>query len=323
MNARKNECVIFPVEQVIATSCGAMCTALLMTPFDVVRIRLQSQQHPFSKGDCFVFRNGLGDHICTCFNGKETVPWYNRSIPGKYSGTIDALLKITRSEGIRSLWSGLPPTLVMSLPNTVIYFTTYEQLKCFMGYKRTNVNPVIPGIAGGLARMLAVLVTSPLELIRTKKMSEKLSYSELLNMLKGSIESDGLRSLWRGLIPTIWRDLPFSIFYWSTYERLKLSIMKKFSTSPTLSAFYSGATAGALATVLTHPFDTVKSIRQVQLGNNQTQVTNRTLSILRQMLQERGIQSWYKGLIPRLLKVSPACAIMISTIEFFREYVFK
>ena len=125
----------------------------------------------------------------------------------------------------------------MSLPNTVIYFTTYEQLKCFMGYKRTNLNPVIPGIAGGLARMLAVLVTSPLELIRTKKMSEKVSYSQLLNMLKGSIESDGLRSLWRGLIPTIWRDLPFSskypllfhqcinlslvVFYWSTYERLK------------------------------------------------------------------------------------------------------
>jgi hypothetical protein len=60
------------------------------------------------------------------------------------------------------------------------------------------------------------------------------------------------------------------------------------------------------------------------------------------MLKEQGIRSWYKGkrensffflrfkffflylgLVPRLLKVSPACAIMISTIEFFREYVFK
>ena len=98
----------------------------------------------------------------------------------------------------------------MSLPNTVIYFTTYEQLKCFMGYQRTNVNPWIPGIAGGLARICAVIVTSPLELIRTKKMSSQLSYSELLAALRGSIESDGLRSLWRGLIPTIWRDLPFS-----------------------------------------------------------------------------------------------------------------
>jgi hypothetical protein len=93
-DVNKNECMIFPVQQIISTSIGAMCTALLMTPFDVVRIRLQSQQSQFAKGDCYVFRNGLGDHMCTCFNGHETVPWYNRTIPGKYSGTIDALLKV-------------------------------------------------------------------------------------------------------------------------------------------------------------------------------------------------------------------------------------
>lgn len=150
----------------------------------------------------------------------------------------------------------------MSLPNTVIYFTTYEQLKCLMGYQRTNVNPWIPGIAGGLARICAVIVTSPLELIRTKKMSSQLSYPDLLKTLRGSIESDGFRSLWRGLIPTIWRDLPFSsmfnrehlsidhlnlihlVFYWSAYERLKLFVMKTWNTPPTVSAFYSGATAG-------------------------------------------------------------------------------
>jgi solute carrier family 25 protein 39/40 len=79
-----------------------------------------------------------------------------------------------------------------------------------MGYKKTNLNPIIPGFAGGLARILAVIVTSPLELIRTKKMSAKLSYKDLLQTLRESIKSDGLQSLWRGLVPTIWRDLPFS-----------------------------------------------------------------------------------------------------------------
>ena len=93
-DTNKNECKLVPVQQIISTSIGAMCTALLMTPFDVVRIRLQSQQYKLTKGDCFVFRNGLGDHICTCFNGPEKVAWYNKSIPGKYSGTIDALVKV-------------------------------------------------------------------------------------------------------------------------------------------------------------------------------------------------------------------------------------
>ncbi len=30
MSVKKNECMIFPVHQIISTSIGAMCTALLM-----------------------------------------------------------------------------------------------------------------------------------------------------------------------------------------------------------------------------------------------------------------------------------------------------
>ena len=127
----------------------------------------------------------------------------------------------------------------MSLPNTVIYFTSYEQLKCLMGFRDIQHNPFVPAIAGGIARIASVVVTSPLELIRTKKMSAKLSYADLLGTLRTSIAADGVRILWRGLVPTVWRDLPFSgellvslvrrmtvlflalVFYWTVYERLK------------------------------------------------------------------------------------------------------
>ena len=40
--------------------------------------------------------------ICDC-------KWFNR--PKYFSGTLDAILKIGRVEGIKSLWSGLSPTL--------------------------------------------------------------------------------------------------------------------------------------------------------------------------------------------------------------------
>lgn len=86
----------------------------------------------------------------------------------------------------------------------------YEQIKCVFGYEKTTNHPLIPGFAGGLARIAAVIVTSPLELIRTKKMSAQLSYEDLTNSLRNSIKTDGIRALWRGLIPTLWRDLPFS-----------------------------------------------------------------------------------------------------------------
>lgn len=45
------------------------------------------------------------------------------------SGTLDALMKISRNEGVRALWSGLPPTLAMAIPSTVLYFTSYDLIK--------------------------------------------------------------------------------------------------------------------------------------------------------------------------------------------------
>jgi len=40
-----------------------------VTPLDVVKIRLQAQTKGFVKGECFIYCNGLMDHVCTCLNG--------------------------------------------------------------------------------------------------------------------------------------------------------------------------------------------------------------------------------------------------------------
>lgn len=94
----------------------------------------------------------------------------------------DAFSKIIRNEGALSLWSGLPPTLIMAVPATIIYFVSYEQLRVLFSDKYTQITGVadqpvvIPLVSGGLARLWAVTVVSPLELIRTKMQSKVLSY---------------------------------------------------------------------------------------------------------------------------------------------------
>lgn len=59
-----------------------------VTPLDVVKIRLQQQAHPFVKGTCFLYYNGLMDHLCTACadaNSKEPCEWFAR--PGNFTGT--------------------------------------------------------------------------------------------------------------------------------------------------------------------------------------------------------------------------------------------
>ncbi|KAF4020012.1 hypothetical protein G4228_012211 [Cervus hanglu yarkandensis] len=78
--------------------------------------------------------------------------------PGLLSGpefkSPDAFLKIIQNEGIKSLWSGLPPALVMAVPATVIYFTCYDQLTALLRSKLGENESRIPVVAGIVARRL-------------------------------------------------------------------------------------------------------------------------------------------------------------------------
>lgn len=318
---------ITPLQQMVASCSGALLTSLFVTPLDVVKIRLQAQKNPFPKGKCFVYCNGLMDHICVCDNGNSKA-WYKA--PGHFTGTLDAFVKIIRREGIKSLWSGLPPTLVMAVPATVIYFTCYDQLCAVLRVKMGDWATEAPLLAGAIARVGSATVISPLELIRTKMQSQKLTYRELTDCIRSAVEAEGRLSMWRGLGPTLLRDVPFSAMYWYNYERGKAWLCERYNTrEPTFAiTFISGASSGSFAAIVTLPFDVVKTRRQVELGELQArnlshQVSSSTFSVMKRIVMQDGFSGLFAGFLPRLIKVAPACAIMISTYEFGKAFFRK
>ncbi|XP_062337245.1 probable mitochondrial glutathione transporter SLC25A39 isoform X1 [Osmerus eperlanus] len=336
---------ITPVQQMLASGTGALLTSIFVTPLDVVKIRLQAQQTPFyralacdsapwsgvlrpSKWRCYLYCNGLMDHIYVCQNAPSCSSWYKT--PTHFTGTLDAFVKITRHEGLRSLWSGLPPTLLMAVPATVIYFTCYDQLRDFLRYGLGFQGNHIPLVAGGLARLGAVSVISPLELLRTKMQSQRLSYGELGACIRTAVAQDGWMSLWRGWGPTVLRDVPFSALYWFNYELVKARLCEEqqeqqasFST-----CFTAGAVSGAVAAILTLPFDVVKTRRQIQLGEMETRgvpmkKATSTWCMMRSIWAESGYRGLFAGFMPRVIKVAPACAVMISSYEFGKTFFQK
>ncbi|OQR70605.1 solute carrier family 25 member 40 isoform 2 [Tropilaelaps mercedesae] len=181
-------------QRVVSSCTGAIITSLLMTPFDVVKVRLQAQQKEFLKHKCYLYCNGLMEHVCYLRKGE--LHWYNR--PGRYRGTWDAFVKISRYEGARSLWSGLPPTLVMAVPSTVLYFTSYDIIKQSIE-SATFASPIKAAlISGALARTLTVMAISPLELVRTKMQSQQLTYIQVLRAIRTQVREQGVRTLYLG-----------------------------------------------------------------------------------------------------------------------------
>ncbi|TKR78321.1 hypothetical protein L596_019144 [Steinernema carpocapsae] len=335
MTASSNE--ISALERMVASSSGALITALMMTPMDVVKIRLQQQVKPLAKGKCFLYHNGLMDHLCTsCAEPSTKLPceWYAR--PGHFNGTLDAFVKITRHEGIRSLWSGLSPGIIYAIPATVFYFSLYDEL--LMRFRNKFGDKFyIPLFAGSIARGAAVTVVSPLEMVRTKMQSERLSISQLTDAVKTTVRHGGVKAMWRGWGPTVMRDLPFSALYWTVYEHLKkkaLLYLDRKETSFAVSVM-CGTTSGTFSAIITTPFDVVKTHRQITLGqisangevvginlrtNLQKLKSHSTFSIMKELVSTQGVSALFAGLTPRIAKVAPACGIMIGSYEFFKGY---
>ncbi|CAN0227832.1 unnamed protein product, partial [Phaeothamnion confervicola] len=253
--------------------------------------------------------------------------------------------QIGRTEGLAGLYSGLAPTLLMAVPQTVLYFSMYDVIRDELRRHRSLPagDILAPMIAGGSARLLAATAISPLELIRTQMQSQLEQHRQTLReAFVSTCRETGVRGLWRGLGPTLWRDVPFSMTYWFGYDLItrRLAAAAAAATASAglggraaavdggansisgegaiMRAFVGGAGAGSLATVLTHPFDVLKTRQQVVLeeaGGAMAAAGRSSLQQLAGLYRTEGVRGLYMGLGPRLLRVGPACAIMISCYE--------
>ena len=261
-----------------------------------------------------------------------------------FTSTLDGLQKIARNEGLMTLWRGLSPTLLMSVPGNVIYFTGYDWLR---SNPRSLIQQKVPDnyaplIAGSIARVAAATAISPIEMFRTRMQAATKGdgsiFTQTLRGLKTMVVADGYKSLWRGLTLTMWRDVPFSGIYWWGYEsvRNQLAVLRettqvqygwsrpnlKDHSSTFLDSFIAGATSGALASVVTTPFDVGKTRQQVlerascEAGKPKLRPEEMSMPrFLHSIWMEEGMGGLFKGWAARCLKVAPACAIMISSYE--------
>lgn len=77
---------------------------------------------------------------------------------------IDGLWKIARHEGASVLWHGVNVSMLISVPMICMYLPMYDNLMAELGTSTTYA----PLVAGSAARSVAVVATSPLELLKTR-----------------------------------------------------------------------------------------------------------------------------------------------------------
>eukprot|EP01133_Synstelium_polycarpum_P015325 gene15325-18155_t len=183
---------------------------------------------------------------------------------------------------------------------------------------------MVPLIAGSLARVVSATVTSPFELIRTNSQGIVKKNLHFVPMIRDIVNNVGVAGLWRGFSPTLIRDVPFSALYWAGYETFKMQ-------STFYINFVSGALSGSIAAILTTPIDVIKTRIQMTVqqpnsttGPNANTATTSSSPIFhtRHIYRTEGWAGFTKGMVPRVAKISPACAIMVSTYEWVKSVKF-
>merc|ERR1712000_762484 len=310
------------MQKMLSAVSGSILTSLLVTPLDVVRVRLQAQASPSPTARLPSFLHlppNLGVTACCrevfwvqnqsqfCVASAPTAPAApnpsavldetasaaisdcaaEETRRKTFNSTLDGLKKIARNEGYLTLWRGLSPTLAMAIPANVIYFTGYDWLRYnHASPLRKLTNDVyVPLIAGSIARGAAAIAVSPVEMFRTRMQATSGGttgvFKDTLLGLPRMTQSQGYTSLWRGLTLTMWRDVPFSAFYWWGYEASKNAIKNvrhghsisqngsftssnqpwtpETDSSTFFDSFAAGALSGGIAAFVTTPFDVGKT----------------------------------------------------------------
>lgn len=118
---------------------------ILASPCDVVKVRLQAQ--------------GV-NHI---------------DVLSKYQGSIDAYKKISRLEGFKSFYAGLTPNIIRCSLMNSSELASYDQMKNYIArkYSICPSSKKIHILCATVASFIAVIISSPVDVIKTRLMNVK------------------------------------------------------------------------------------------------------------------------------------------------------
>jgi len=207
-----------------------------------------------------------------------------------------------RREGVRALWKGFVPQLLVSAPYSVIMFGTYQSLKPpTPTHPREHTFSQLGGcfIAGAASGVAVTVVHNPLELWRVRVQTH-LPLGSSGNQAHARTTGSVLRGLvarpWqlgRGASMTLAENVLGNGVFFGSNEALRQVVRSRHS-SWTAELLVGGLT-GVIFQLVVYPADLVKARLMTQDGAHATQVA-------RQILSADGVAGLYRGMSVALLR---------------------
>jgi len=259
------------VKAFLAGSFSGTCSTILFQPLDLLKTKIQTQE-------------------------------------GNKTGMIRMTKNILSNEKLGGLWRGLAPSIVRTVPGVGIYFSAMHAMKTkFCDGKPSSLASVAIGVS---ARCFAGSIMIPATVIKVRSESGMFQYGGVGEAFKKIYGKEGIKGLTSGILPTLFRDAPFSGLYLMIYQNLKTGSA---SMAPMIGDssqhFMCGISAGCLASMITHPADVIKT--KMQLSSSKTTIWKTTVGIY----QHSNLSGFMAGLAPRMLRRSLMASLAWTVYE--------
>jgi solute carrier family 25 (peroxisomal adenine nucleotide transporter), member 17 len=260
------------------------------------------------------------------------------SIP---SETPVAVEKLTMLQCLRNilrkgeLYRGAGPLTVTLATSSFVFFYMNEWCKRVLTrsvFQHHHHASSLSLVASCLAGMVNVLVTNPLWVANLRIVTGDSESTSLWSEMRAVARRQGMRELWRGTGSSILLvSNPVIQFY--CYERLRDWQLQRSQSTANLrpmQAFWTGALAKTVATVLTYPVQLTQAVLRMQQSHNEEEDTDNDdeetcptqrdryrgiLDCLIKIYQRDGIEGLFTGMRAKLLQTVLTAAFTFLTYE--------
>jgi solute carrier family 25 oxoglutarate transporter 11 len=153
-----------------------------------------------------------------------------------YKNVFDALLRISREEGVPRLWRGFEPTVFRAIAMNVGMMATYDQVRGAI--VAVNGEGAATNLMASAVSGLACVCTSlPFDLIKTRLQNMRpdaagvMPYKGVLDCGRKIMLAEGPLAFWTGFLAYYGRTAPHAMIILLTMEQLNKVYTRTFHTA--------------------------------------------------------------------------------------------
>ncbi|KAG5543864.1 hypothetical protein RHGRI_016579 [Rhododendron griersonianum] len=151
-----------------------------------------------------------------------------------YKSVVDAISQMAKQEGVTSLWRGSSLTVNRAMIVTASQLASYDQFKETILEKGLMKDGLGTHVTASFAAgFVASVASNPVDVIKTRVMNMRVEpgmaapYSGALDCALKTVRAEGPMALYKGFIPTISRQGPFTVVLFVTLEQVR-KLLKDF-----------------------------------------------------------------------------------------------